>query len=86
MSSRSRNTITFTVSDFYCTVCGCKGIPIPRKASKQRKKGHLKKLFCLSCKEETNHVEVRPFDYPHEDFLIDLAAGKFKEEETKDGK
>jgi hypothetical protein len=82
MSSRSRNTITYTISDFHCTCCGAKGIPVPRKASRQREHGHLKKLYCLPCKAETNHIEVRPFDYDIEQFIKDLKEGKFKEENT----
>lgn len=80
MSSHSRNVITYTISEFYCTCCGTKGIPVPRKSSKQREQGHLKKLYCLKCKEQTNHAEVRPFDYDKEDFLKDLSEGKFKKE------
>ena len=82
MSSQSRNTITFTISDLYCTCCGVKGIPVPRKSSKQRESGHLKKIYCLKCKAETNHVEVRAFDYDKEDFIKDFNEGKFKEANT----
>lgn len=86
MSKNNKSVTTFTVSEFYCTCCGTKGIPVPRKASKQRESGHLKKLYCLKCKVQTNHAEIRPFDYDKEDFLKDLAAGKFKKEEIKNGK
>lgn len=54
---------TFYISNFYCTKCGNKGIPVPRKAYKIRGKYHLKKLFCPHCKIETNHIEVREDDY-----------------------
>ena len=53
----------FTINTFVCTKCGNKGIPISRKQSKQRESGHLKKLYCVHCKEETNHIEIRDFDY-----------------------
>ena len=53
----------FTISNFKCTKCGNLGIPISRKQSRQRSKEHLKKLYCIHCKEETNHVEIRGFDY-----------------------
>ncbi len=53
----------FTISTFKCTVCGKEGIPISRKQSNQREFGHLKKIYCIHCKKETNHVEIREFDY-----------------------
>ena len=53
----------FTISTFTCTVCGKEGIPIGRKQNSQREFGHLKKIYCIYCKEETNHVEIREFDY-----------------------
>ena len=67
-----------TTSDFYCTKCGRKGIPIVRRAGQQREAGHLKKLFCLYCQEETNHAEVRPFGaYNVEDFKEEFELGRF---------
>jgi hypothetical protein len=80
MSSKSRNTISFTVSDFYCTCCGQKGIPAPRKASKQREKGHLKKMYCVRCKKLVNHIEIRQFDsYTVEDLMKDIKNNLYKE-------
>lgn len=68
------------LSDFYCTCCGSKGIPIMRKAGQSREPGHLKKLFCLKCKEDTNHVEVRPYgSYRYENFLEEYSLGRFFE-------
>lgn len=46
-------------SSFYCTECGNKGIPVIRKKGQLRKSGHLKKLYCLHCRKETNHVEIK---------------------------
>ena len=67
-----------TSSDFYCTRCGRKGIPIARKVGKQREAGHLKKLYCMYCKEEINHAEIRPFgDYNYEDFKLEFDLGRF---------
>lgn len=67
-----------TESQFYCTKCGRKGIPIPRKKGQQRERGHLKKLYCLFCKEETNHAEVREIGgYTYEDFKEEFEAGRF---------
>ena len=53
----------FTISTFKCTECGKEGIPISRKQNNQRESGHLKKIYCVHCKKETNHVEIREFDY-----------------------
>lgn len=65
-------------SDFYCTKCGRKGIPIARTANSQREPGHLKKLFCLCCGEEINHAEVRQFGkYTYEDFMEEYVLGRF---------
>ena len=70
-----------TLSDFYCTKCGKKGLPIARRVGSQREAGHLKKLYCIYCKEEVNHAEVRPFgDYNYEDFLVEFRNGNFDNE------
>ena len=67
-----------TTSDFYCTECGNKGIPIMRRPGGQREAGHLKNLYCIHCKKEVNHAEVRPFgDYDYEDFLREFTLGRF---------
>lgn len=74
----------FTVSDFFCVKCGTKGMPIPRKMSKQRERGHLKKLYCLNCKQEVNHYEIREFDYDYtyEDLMEDINKGVYISEEV----
>ena len=67
-----------TISDFYCTECGRRGIPIPRREGAQREPGHLKSLYCLHCGEEKNFAEVRPFgEYNFEDFWEEYTAGRF---------
>ena len=39
---------------------------------------HLKKLFCLHCQEEVNHVEVREIGgYTEEDFKLEFNLGRF---------
>ena len=72
----SRNT---TISDFYCTECGRKGIPIPRQNGKHWEPGHLKTLYCLACGKETNHAEVRSIGsaYTKDDFMMEFALGRF---------
>lgn len=68
------------LSDFYCTYCGNKGIPITRKKGQSREPGHLKKLFCLKCQKEINHVEIRPYgSYRYENFLEEYSLGRFYE-------
>lgn len=41
-----------------CPECGTVSY-IFRQAGKQRKAGHLKKLYCYKCKKDVNQVEVR---------------------------
>lgn len=53
----------FTINTFRCTECGKEGIPISRDQGRQREMGHLKKLYCIYCKKETNHIETRDFDF-----------------------
>ena len=68
----------FTTSDFYCTKCGKKGIPIARKVGHEREAGHLKKLYCLYCKQEWNHVECKMFShYNHDDFIKEYTYNNF---------
>ena len=68
----------FSMSEFYCTCCGEKGIPIWRKKGAEREAGHLKKIYCLKCKRETNHVECKPFtSYTKEDFNIEFEYRNF---------
>lgn len=67
--------------EFYCSQCGQKGIPIPRKKGSERESGHLKKIFCLNCQRETNHVECVPFTkYTYNDFLLEFNNGNFDKE------
>ena len=71
-------------SDFYCTNCGHKGIPILRPSGKGREPGHLKKLFCLYCNSEQNMAEVRQKGkYTLEDFLIEFQNGNFENGQRK---
>lgn len=70
-----------TLSNFYCTKCGKKGIGIIRQPNLRREAGHLKKLYCVYCNKETNHVECRGFGrYNYDSFLIEFNNGNFDEE------
>jgi hypothetical protein len=58
--------LNFTISKFQCT--GCSYVTfLPRKKSRQKERDHLKKIYCVSCKVEINHKEIREFDWeaPH---------------------
>lgn len=66
-------------TQLYCMNCGRKGIPIVRKKSKQKEKFHRKKLYCIHCKREVNHIECRT-DEDVLTFKRQFAAGEFKEE------
>jgi len=71
----------YNESEFYCTQCGSRGIPVLRKCGNEREAGHLKKLFCLKCQKEVNHVECKPLTkYTHEDFLIEFEEKNFTPE------
>lgn len=68
------------LSEFYCTKCGNKGIPIMRRKGAEREAGHLKRIFCLKCQQEWNHAECKPFShYDHEDFLVEFEHNNFDE-------
>ena len=65
-------------NEFYCVKCGNKGMNIIRIAGKERESGHLKKIWCFKCKEETNHVECKDFThYTEEDFFFEFENNNF---------
>ena len=64
--------------DFYCLRCGNKGIPIMRQRGHEREKYHLKKLYCLACRCEVNHMECRTDEEVY-DFKIAFENGEFVE-------
>lgn len=63
--------------EFYCVRCGNRGIPIARNEAAQREKGHLKKLYCIHCKEEVNHYECRN-EQDVKKFKMKFERGDFK--------
>lgn len=67
-----------TSSEFWCINCGNKGIPIMRARCSRREQGHLKALYCLTCKMTINHVETRNEEEART-FREDFAAGKYAE-------
>ncbi len=81
---KSKDVRVVTFSDFYCTKCGHKGIPIIRQSGKAKEPGHLKKLYCLYCDSEENMVEIRQKgSYTLEDFIIEFENGNFENGERK---
>ena len=75
-----RSPNSTVLCEFYCVKCGNKGIPIQRKPWKKREAGHLKKLYCLHCKEEVNHAECHPgSNYTYDDFLFEFNNKNFNE-------
>lgn len=67
-------------SRFFCTECGNEGICIMRPKGQIREPGHLKKLYCIHCKKEVNHVEIKENDdYTIEDFKREFELGRFKD-------
>ena len=71
----------FSISEMYCTKCENKGLDIPRKDNRRREPGHLKKLYCIYCQQEQNHVEIREIysDYNLEDFELEMKYNNFDE-------
>ena len=50
------------------------------KESEFLEKKALKKLYCIYCQAEKNHVECKPYShYSHEDFLLEYEYGNFSE-------
>lgn len=44
---------------FFCINCGKEGLPLQRRSSLQRERFHRKKMYCIYCKEELNHIECK---------------------------
>lgn len=64
---------------FYCINCGQRGIPLARPQGFKHEKMHRKKLYCVHCKQEINHVECKTFD-EIEEFRINFENGVYKHE------
>ena len=64
---------------FYCMKCGRQGIPLARKEGHQHKSFHRKKLYCVFCKEEVNHIECKNFAEV-EEFKYNFENGVYADE------
>lgn len=69
----------FNEHDFYCIKCGHKGIPLSRKQGHQHGRFHRKKLFCLYCQQEVNHIECKN-DEDVAEFKRNFENGVYKDE------
>lgn len=71
----------FMISRMFCCNCGLEGVPITRKSGHYREAGHLKKLYCIHCGKEWNHVEIRSIytDYNYDDFKLEMKYNNFDE-------
>ena len=49
----------FAEHNFYCIQCGNRGIPLMRKQGFKHEKLHRKKLYCIYCQTEINHIECK---------------------------
>lgn len=51
--------MSFSIHQFMCPECGKATIPVARRTSQQRSKGHRKWLYCPWCKKQVNTYECR---------------------------
>ena len=65
--------------NFYCIKCGNRGIPLSRKVGRQHENFHRKKLFCVFCGQEVNHIECKTME-DVEQFKINYKMGVYKDE------
>ena len=71
--------MSYTEHSFYCINCGNKGLPLMRRKSLQHKSFHRKKLYCIHCKEEINHIECKTEEDVKE-FLENFKKGEYADE------
>lgn len=69
----------YTIHEFRCMKCGQAGIPLARRSGHQHAKFHRKKLYCIHCKEEVNHIEIKSEEELSE-FLINWESGVYVDE------
>ena len=70
---------SYAEHSFYCLACGNKGIPLARQQSHKHKGMHRKKLYCIHCQTEVNHVECQTLTEV-EAFKRNFEKGVYKNE------
>jgi hypothetical protein len=70
---------SMVLHNFYCINCGNKGIELMRKQGSLHGKMHRKKLYCIHCKTEVNHIECKTFEEV-EEFKINFENGVYEDE------
>lgn len=59
---------TTYISTFLCKECGCK-MELPRTFTRRREIFHIKTMYCIKCKKETDFIETEEFrDESHRKF------------------
>ena len=69
----------YETHDFYCLKCGNKGMPCRRKSGHQHKRFHRKKLYCIYCGQEVNHIECKN-EIDVREFRLNFERGVYKDE------
>ena len=69
----------FVIHNFYCINCGNRGIELYRNRGYQYGKGHRKKLYCIHCQAEVNHIECKTPEEEYE-FKKNFENGVYKNE------
>lgn len=69
----------YTEHKFYCMNCGRAGIPIMRPDARKHERHHRKKLYCITCKTEVNHIECSNINEENE-FLTNFKEGVYFDE------
>ena len=69
----------FVEHNFYCINCGSRGIPLSRKKGHQHGRFHRKKMYCVKCREEINHIECKTQEDIIE-FTTNFKNGVYQEE------
>ena len=67
------------INDFYCMNCGHKNMSLSRRNSHQHGRFHRKKMYCVFCKQEVNHIECKSYEDVLE-FKENFENGVYKDE------
>lgn len=62
MKMGSNRYRVITKSYLYCIRCHTRNTII-RPKGRSRERGHIKTLYCITCKENTPHIEKRDHDF-----------------------